>query len=208
MLTKLLPALIKSQENIKHALKDKANPHFKVMYATLESVIDATKDELLKNKIIVFQQHTKENTLITRLIHESGEFLESEISLYMSKQDMQQLGSATTYARRYAITSMLNIAQEDDDGNATVTKPETKPKFVPTPKKELDHAPPEQYIIQSGKLKGKMLKDMALDDVQKQIDSINAYFKKQGGEAYGSVKDDLNMCIKYLNEQAELKELK
>ena len=122
-----MPALIKAQGSIKHAQKDAKNPHFKNSYATLESVIDATKDELLKQKITVIQTHTLDNNLVTTLFHESGEFIQSEVKLMLNKQDMQQLGSATTYARRYALTSMLNIAQEDDDGNAAAKPKEEKP---------------------------------------------------------------------------------
>jgi hypothetical protein len=35
----------------------------------------------------------------------------------MTKQDMQQLGSAVTYARRYQLVSLLGLEAEDDDGN-------------------------------------------------------------------------------------------
>ena len=57
--------------------------------------------------------------LYTRLIHaESGQWFESQCPLIVSKEDPQGVGSATTYRfRRYSIVSMLNLEQEDDDGN-------------------------------------------------------------------------------------------
>ena len=114
----LFKALAKAQETINHASKDGQNPHFRSKYATLESVIDATKIPLLNNKLLIIQSTTATNTLLTRLVHsESSQFIETETNLMMEKNDMQKLGSAITYARRYAISSMLNIAQEDDDGN-------------------------------------------------------------------------------------------
>jgi hypothetical protein len=43
--------------------------------------------------------------------------IECKVPLILSKNDMQGLGSAITYARRYGLVSMLGIIQEDDDGN-------------------------------------------------------------------------------------------
>jgi hypothetical protein len=111
--------LVLAQDQIKHATKDAVNPHFRNNYATLESVIDATKAALLENNIATLQGMNAEGSaLTTRLQHVSGEFFESEMKLVLSKQDMQGLGSAITYARRYALAAILNISQQDDDGNA------------------------------------------------------------------------------------------
>lgn len=113
-------AIIKAQMKIKHAEKDASNPHFRSEYATLESVIDAVKEHLLENEVTIIQSQTPNNTLITRLQHSSGEFFQSEAVLLNNKNDMQGLGSAITYQRRYSIASMLCIAQSDDDGNASL----------------------------------------------------------------------------------------
>ena len=48
----------------------------------------------------------------------------------MGKQDMQALGSALTYARRYGLAAMVGVAPEDDDGNAAV---EAAPVVVAKP---------------------------------------------------------------------------
>lgn len=117
-LKELTASLLAAQANIAHAQKDASNPHMRNSYATIESVIDASKQALL-NQGILPMQYVKEMNLVTRLQHKSGEFLEIEVPLLMSKQDMQGLGSAITYARRYSLTSLLNMAQTDDDGNAT-----------------------------------------------------------------------------------------
>ncbi len=108
-------ALAKAQEGIKHATKDAQNPHLKNNYATLESCIDASKEHLLKNNVIVIQSPTGE-VLTTRLQHTSGQYFESDLKLFLGKQDMQGLGSAITYARRYSLAALLNISQTDDDG--------------------------------------------------------------------------------------------
>lgn len=114
-------ALILAQAEIKHAQVDKENSHLKNKYATLESVIDAVKGPLLKNNIVILQSSDSE-FLTTRLLHKSGEYFENTIKLLFTKMDMQGLGSAITYARRYSLASLCNISQADDDGNGATTK--------------------------------------------------------------------------------------
>ena len=69
-----------------------------------------------------FQAHGGEiqPNLSYRLIHaESGEETSGTVPLMLSKRDPQGLGSAITYARRYAWQSVLGIAAEEDtDGPA------------------------------------------------------------------------------------------
>jgi hypothetical protein len=130
---KISPDLIVAQSKIKHATKDSNNPHFKNDYASLESVIDATKAALLENNIVLMQGMSEDgNVLVTRLQHSSGEFFETYVKLVLSKQDMQGLGSAITYARRYALAAICNISQQDDDGNGASERPaSTRPSRTP-----------------------------------------------------------------------------
>ena len=57
------------------------------------------------------------------------------IPLVLAKNDMQGLGSAITYARRYGIMSILNLPTEDDDGNEASKhqKPKLAPVDAPAP---------------------------------------------------------------------------
>jgi hypothetical protein len=126
--TKITEALLKAQAEIKHAIKDAQNPHLKNTYATLESVIDAIKEPLIKNNIVVLQ-FPDNKTLTTRLQHNSGEFIENTLELILTKNDMQGLMSAITYARRVSLVSLLNIAQADDDGNLA-SKTKAPPKVI------------------------------------------------------------------------------
>jgi hypothetical protein len=119
----LYSALIKAQSQIKGALKDSVNPHFKNRYADLASVWDAIRDALHKNGLAVVQlsriHESGAPVLVTRIIHESGEHVEGEYPLVCKDpNDPQKLGSATTYARRYALAAALGVIQEDDDGQA------------------------------------------------------------------------------------------
>jgi len=57
--------------------------------------------------------------LVTRIIHTSGEHIEGEFPLVCKDpNDPQKLGSAVTYARRYALSAALGITADDDDGQA------------------------------------------------------------------------------------------
>lgn len=103
--------------------KDGNNPYHKSKYSTIESVLMAIEKPLSESGL-VFTQLPQEKGLFTIICDiESGEKIESFVPYLMTKQDMQQLGSAITYARRYALVSMLGLEQEDDDGNSTINKP-------------------------------------------------------------------------------------
>lgn len=118
----LFKALSLAQGEIENATKNSTNPHFRSKYADLAECINATKDALSKNGLCVIQLINKTETgvvLETILGHSSGQSISSYTPLLFSKNDMQGLGSATTYARRYALSSILGLSQEDDDGNAS-----------------------------------------------------------------------------------------
>ena len=117
----IAPALIKAQLEIKAALKDSTNPHFRSKYADLSSVVDAVKVPLLKNGIAFLQgvHDAVDGVAVeTFLLHTSGEWLSSTMRIPAVKQDAQGYGSAITYGRRYGLQSMCGVPAEDDDGNA------------------------------------------------------------------------------------------
>ena len=147
-------ALLEAQKVITHATKDATNPHFKSKYATLESVIDAVKKPLNDVGIYITHSTSIEGNLMTSLIHaESGESIVSQSPLIMNRQDMQQLGSAQTYAKRFNLTALLNLPTEDDDGN-TVSQPvKEKPQAQLQKPKQLNDG---VYMFKVGKqTKGK-----------------------------------------------------
>jgi len=119
---KIAPALLKAQKAITFAVKDAKNPHFKSTYADLGSVIDACKPALNEAGIAFMQMPAPSETgtiaLTTRLVHESGEWIESTATCPLPKNDPQGYGSANTYLRRYALAAAVGLYQDDDDGNA------------------------------------------------------------------------------------------
>ena len=70
--------------------------------------------------------------LVTKLTHaESGQWQSSLAVVPLPKADPQGMGSAMTYARRYALTAMLGMVTEDDDGEGAKNckKSFTRPKL-------------------------------------------------------------------------------
>jgi len=118
-----MPAFLKAQAAFKPAIKDATNPHFKSKYVALDGVLEAVAKPLRDCGIAIVQQTDIEDAqtvLITRLIHESGEWIAGRYPVHPVKADPQGEGSALTYARRYALMALVGIAPEDDDGNAAV----------------------------------------------------------------------------------------
>jgi len=121
-------ALLKAQKNIEGATKGSANPFFRSKYADLNSVMDACKQHLNEQGISVLQpvQSDEHGDYVeTTLLHESGEWITSRMKLMVNKQNMQELGSAVSYARRYALQSLVFVGANDDDGEAAVASSRT-----------------------------------------------------------------------------------
>ncbi len=110
--------------------KDKRNPHFKNDYASLNEVLDKVKTELNKMGVVIIQEPTAFNNtgqniqcLRTRLYDTEDETSIESHTPFINPTDMQKLGGAITYARRYALVSMLALEDEDTDGENAVTRP-------------------------------------------------------------------------------------
>lgn len=132
---KLFEALSKAQAKIEIAIKDKENPYFKSMYADLSSIWNVCRVPLSENGLAIVQtiEGTRsESFLVTYLGHSSGEFIKSRLPLMIDKPTPQGMGSAITYARRYALSAIVGVCtdDEDDDGNKaeqSVKEPQKSP---------------------------------------------------------------------------------
>lgn len=138
----LAKALVKAQSQMGGAVADSNNPFFKSKYADLGSVVKAIKEPFCENGLSYVQfPCTSERGVgvTTRLIHVSGQWLEQEYTLPLTKQDPQAAGSAITYARRYALQAIAGIPTADDDGEAAMQrnvvhqKPQQQPKAKAAP---------------------------------------------------------------------------
>lgn len=122
---KLAAALAKAQGMIKSAAKDSVNPHFKSSYADLASIDAASKEALSKNGLSVVQLPRADGrrvTLVYALLHESGQYLGSDLTMTAQQDTPQSVGSCITYQRRYSKAAIVGISQDDDDGNGASAK--------------------------------------------------------------------------------------
>ena len=125
----LAAALAKAQKHIKGALKDSTNPFYKSSYADLASVQDAIRDPLSDNELAVVQGASSEAarvTVTTLIAHSSGEWISSSLSATAKDESPQSLGSCVSYLRRYGISSLVGVAQVDDDGESAQHRPAQK----------------------------------------------------------------------------------
>ncbi len=131
----LAAALHKAQAQVEFAKKDAVNPHFNSRYADLWRIWQAAKPVLVANGLSILQTFEKSDgetvTVVTTLLHVSGEWVSSALTLKPTKPDPQGIGSAITYGRRYGLSSILGIvADEDDDGNGA-SQPKAKTASTP-----------------------------------------------------------------------------
>jgi hypothetical protein len=137
-LTKFADAFHKAQSEMEGVHKDSANPHFRSRYASLENVVNTARPVLSKFGLS-WTQHPGPMvdgrlTVTTRLMHVSGEWMQSTFHMAVAKPDPQGIGSATTYACRYSLMAILGLPPTDDDdgeaamGRASSVAPKPKAK--------------------------------------------------------------------------------
>jgi hypothetical protein len=127
----LFKALANFQQEVPVILKDTQAYGYK--YADLPEIFKVI-NPLLKKHGIGFAQPIEGNSIKTIIFHiESGETLESTTEIPQNVQlkgmnDFQVLGSAITYIRRYALSSILGlITDRDTDASGEQVKEPTKP---------------------------------------------------------------------------------
>lgn len=136
-IAKLFEAFHHAQGEMDGVGKDAKNPHFRSKYATLENVMNTARPVLNAQGLSWTQAPGPivdgRLTITTRVMHVSGEWMQSTFHMPVAKLDPQGVGSATTYACRYALMAILGLPPvEDDDGEqamgrSTITLPAAAP---------------------------------------------------------------------------------
>lgn len=117
--------LFEIQKNIGKLTKDTSNPFYKSKYADINQLIELTNPLFHEAGLMVLQPITG-NTLKTQIFDvETNEVIESSLDLPQGN-DPQKIGSAITYYRRYTLKALLNLQEEDDDGNKGASKMPTE----------------------------------------------------------------------------------
>jgi hypothetical protein len=131
-MSNVIKSIVAVQAAVQNVVREKesqaGNKIYK--YATLDAVLDELRPLLATNKLAVIQC-VKGDSLVTTIIHESGETYDAGDYPLGVLDTHQRRGSAITYGRRYVLCALFGIAQEDDDAaNATVNKPKPAQKPV------------------------------------------------------------------------------
>lgn len=106
--------------------KDASNPFFNSTYATLSNILEHIATPLQEAGLI-FTQLPDGDALTTLIIHiESGECIKSTYNISAIRKDPQSIGSAITYARRYALSAILGLNVDTDDDGNKASQPDQK----------------------------------------------------------------------------------
>lgn len=125
----LAKALAVVQGKVQPVPKDATNPHFRNRYASLDAIMETVRPLLAANGLAIVQGGGAPVSNVdgavtgvaveTMLVHTSGEYVASTITLPLDKGTAQAVGSAISYGRRYGVSALLALSTEDDDdGNA------------------------------------------------------------------------------------------
>ncbi|WP_051575122.1 ERF family protein [Sporolactobacillus terrae] len=121
-IAEIAKALNQFQSDVKQPEKSAENPYFKSKYVKLSQVITTFQKYGTKHGLSFIQYPVNGEHSIgveTLIMHVSGEWIKFDpFFLPIEKATAQGAGSATTYAKRYALSAALGIdSDEDDDGN-------------------------------------------------------------------------------------------
>ena len=136
---KLMKAFVKMQSQIEAVGKDAKGFGYK--YATLQNVVENTREVLKDNGLAVSQWPHNDGLnsvgVSTLIVHESGQWMQKPFVMPLisgkSMNDAQAAGAVITYARRYAYAAALGIVI-DEDTDATEKQPYNRPSQKPAPK--------------------------------------------------------------------------
>lgn len=146
----LFKAFANFKKKLKQPLKDANNPFFKSKYVPLENVVQVVDEAMIDTGLSYIQEiedleegYLRVDTIV---LHESGEYMVIKGSKVKPvKNDPQSAGSATTYARRYSLSTAFGIASDpDDDGNGASQQAKNNQQPKSKPKPELT---PEQKVV-------------------------------------------------------------
>ena len=132
-INELATALAAAQGELEDAGRDKKG--YGYSYADLAQVLQLARPVLSKHGLSVVQMpHNSDGgiALTTRLCHTSGQWIEDTLTLPLEvgngMSTAQGIGSIITYGRRYSLTAMVGITQEDNDAAMRDARPIAMPR--------------------------------------------------------------------------------
>lgn len=200
----LAKALAKAQSQMSAVAYDSDNPHFKSRYASLAAICDAVRKPLADNGLSYVQLPSSEGLdvyLTTRLIHSSGEWIESTFGASVANErnkGVQGLGSILTYLRRYGLSAICGVAaDEDTDGGKPETgnEPEALAPLKPRATKKEKEALKARHAAAMATISAHYDEETAKDCLDQ--------FKKAHGSDWNAICEALEFQAKGLDMEAD-----
>lgn len=115
-----------AKQSMGKVVKNATNPHLKRSYADINSIIDTVEPILLDCGLLLMQP-IKDNKVYSIILDvDTEDYVESWMEL-PAITDVQRLGGACTYFRRYTLVNLLCLQAIDDDGHEATRAPKAKP---------------------------------------------------------------------------------
>lgn len=129
-LAKFQGSLEQPSLNSEVKVRTKTGGEYKFKYADLSECKRAAKQPLADNELSVCQLIEDDYSIRTILLHSSGQWISSKVRMPSNTVDAQSIGSAITYAKRYAFCAILGIVADDDE-DANIASGNTAQKEQP-----------------------------------------------------------------------------
>lgn len=129
-LAKFQGSLEQPSLNSEVKVRSKTGGEYKFKYADLSECKRAAKQPLADNELSVCQLIEDDYSIRTILLHSSGQWISSKVRMPSNTADAQSIGSAITYAKRYAFCAILGIVADDDE-DANIASGNTAQKEQP-----------------------------------------------------------------------------
>jgi hypothetical protein len=131
--------LLAVQKRIGAVTKGSVNPHFRSKYADLNEVLAVAKEALNAEGIVLVQSVGFDSNYPVAVRYVETILLDSEtaqstsckVAFSGAEDNMQKIGAAITYARRFGLVALLALETEDDDGETAVGRSPAKPTSTP-----------------------------------------------------------------------------
>ncbi len=169
----LTKALAKFHSTVGKISKDAKNPFFKSNYASLSHILQEIQDPLEVSGLVI-SQFPNGDGLTTILIHcESGEYLQATYIMPVAKpNDPQALGSAISYARRYAVSSILSLQIDDDDAEKATNRNATPTDSRPWLNKGENLNKAMEYLRTGGDIKSIETKYQLSKEIRQSLQTV------------------------------------
>ncbi|CDO48082.1 ERF family protein [Bartonella tribocorum] len=178
------------QTEYKNIEQNALNTHTKSTYTTLDKYIDAIKEPLAKHHFALFsrikEQSSNDITVEMTLKHISGNEISTQgkfpVDATGSKNNVQAVGSTISYARRYLLGMLLNVARKEDDTDGITLLAGISPEQMNEIKELITKTQSEESRLLSF-IGVKKLKDMSYKQAQTALFSLKKKQRKQKEEA-------------------------